>query len=775
MNTTIRRLAVALLLTLPALLTALPQAAVGEWTAYQSFRDATEVESHGSLTYCLSNGNLYSFDADDNSIETYNKVNVLNDTKISTIAYSPAYQTLVIIYDNGNIDLLIRAERTVNLADLMQSTSITEKTINDIAINGDYAYLAGGFGICLLNVARQEISNTYLFDAGVTSVAVVGGTIYAATPEGVYAGDTSRNLIDQNNWTLVSQMSFNRLAATDDGRLYAIDGQGLYQWDGAQQFTQVMAESLVFIHGEGNLVVCGRSNRVFVIGEDGTRTSVTPDVTVSDVDYNATTDTYWCACGSQLLNAYKLDGASFAPQYTSIAPDGPRHELFYFMKFFGTDLYIAGGMLNYPDVFNPGTVMRYSGGRWSYLDEDVRSKTGTAYFNTTSVALDSSDATHIFATSSFGGLYEFKDDQFVNLYTYYADPEKYNSTLISVLPNEPEPRWYVRTDGLNFDSQGNLWMVNSSSQTIINVRKRDGSWRAFDHPDIAGAPTVDRMIIDSQGRIWITLRRVQTGLFCFDYNGTVDDTSDDQTKYISSFVNQDGESQGQLGVYAVAEDRNGTIWVGTTGGPFIINNPSRIFVDGTPQLTQIKVPRNDGSNLADFLLKDETITSIVVDGANRKWVGTQNTGVYLLSADGIEMIEHFNTDNSPLFSNYVQSMALNPETGELFIGTDQGLLSYRTDSSEPEAEFSEDIYAFPNPVEPGYQGPITVTGLVYESDIKITDTAGRVVAAGKSNGGTFAWDGKDAYGRDVATGIYFVVASDPDGKSGIVTKIAVIR
>ncbi len=765
---------------LPALVLSFPAfaqtTAVGEWAAYQSFTDATKVESYGNLTYCLSNGNLYSFDTDDNSLETYNKVNLLYDTKISTIAYSADYQTLVIAYESGNIDLLIRASRTVNIADLANTSSVTDKTINSIYINSSTAYLAGNFGICLLNIEKHEISNTYMFDYTVRDVALLNDTLYAATDNGVYAGSTSRNLIDGSNWELADASLFTKLAVTGDGRLYGINTEGLYLRDSSGQFTRVLSDEMTYVRSVGNTVICGRTSVAYIISEDGSRTSVTPNVSLYDIDYNTRTGTYWCACGSGLMNAYKLENGSFTAQYTSLAPDGPRHELFYFMKFFDTDLYIAGGMLNYPDVFNPGTVMRYSGGMWSYLDEDISSKTGTHYYNTTSVAIDPRDPTHIFATSSFGGLYEFKDDNFVELYTYYADPDMVNSTLTSVLPNEPEPRWYVRTDGLNYDSDNNLWMVNSSSQTIINVMKADGTWTAFNHTDIAGAPTVDRMIIDSAGRIWITLRRTQTGLFCFDYNGTVDDTSDDQTKYISSFVNQDGETLGELAVYSVAEDRDGAIWVGTTSGPLVISNPSSIFGSGTPQLTQIKVPRNDGTNLADYLLSNETVTAIAVDGANRKWIGTQNTGVYLLSSDGIDMIEHFNTDNSPLFSNYIQSLALNPKTGELFIGTDAGLLSYRTDSSEPADEFSRDaVYAFPNPVEPGYQGMITVTGLVYDTDIKITNTAGRVIASGTSLGGSFAWDGKDAYGREVATGIYFVVASDPDGKTGIVTKIAIIR
>ena len=186
--------------------------------------------------------------------------------------------------------------------------------------------------------------------------------------------------------------------------------------------------------------------------------------------------------------------------------------------------------------------------------------------------------------------------------------------------------------------------------------------------------------------------------------------------------------------------------------------------------------RNDGTNLADYLLENETVNAIAIDGGNRKWIGTESSGLYLLSEDGTETIEHFTEDNSPLLSNSITSLAIHPRTGEVFIGTSKGLVSYQSDATEGASSFEEgQVRAYPNPVRPEYSGPITVTGMMYDSDVKIVTVAGHLVYQGTSIGGQFVWNGCDSQGRRVPSGVYMVLASNQEGKEGIVTKIVVIR
>jgi hypothetical protein len=191
---------------------------------------------------------------------------------------------------------------------------------------------------------------------------------------------------------------------------------------------------------------------------------------------------------------------------------------------------------------------------------------------------------------------------------------------------------------------------------------------------------------------------------------------------------------------------------------------------------QIKVPRNDGSNYADYLLSGVTISDIAIDGANRKWFGTSGAGAFLISADNLQQIHNFTTDNSLMISNDISSIAINQQTGEIFFLSDKGLCSYQSDATEPSEDMTEDsVWAYPNPVTPDYTGLITITGLSYDADVKITSSNGALIAEGRSNGGQFTWDGCDKKGRRVASGIYMVITATNDGKKGTVCKIAIIK
>ena len=222
------------------------------------------------------------------------------------------------------------------------------------------------------------------------------------------------------------------------------------------------------------------------------------------------------------------------------------------------------------------------------------------------------------------------------------------------------------------------------------------------------------------------------------------------------------------------EDLDGNIWIGTSVGLYMIENAAI----GKPleYATQVKVPRNDGTNYADYLLANVNITDIVVDGGGRKWIATTGNGLFLISADNMQQLENFTAENSPLLSNNILSLAINNETGELYIGTDIGLCSYTTNATTAVETMEKDnVYAYPNPVVSGYDGLITVVGLSLDADVKILSASGQLVAQGRSNGGTFTWDGRDRSGKRVASGVYMVAAATSDGKKGTVCKIAVIK
>ena len=413
-------------------------------------------------------------------------------------------------------------------------------------------------------------------------------------------------------------------------------------------------------------------------------------------------------------------------------------------------------------------------GKWTFFQEEgIADQTGVPYRDITSIAQDPKDPTHHFASAAGTGLYEFRNGKFVKQYNVH------NSPLESATDNN-SPK-YVRIDGLNYDAEGNLWMVNNSMRdTVLRVRRPNGTWKGFYFEPIKQAPTCEKTLIDRKGRLWMASRRTTDnprhdgGLLCLDYNGTIDNTKDDIATYRVNFTNQDGKSYKLDGVYAIAEDRDGSIWVGTQVGLFLVDNPDAWHTSNFT-VTQVKVPRNDGTNFADYLLDGLGISAIAIDGAGRKWVGTETNGLYLVRQDGTKILEHFTAENSPLLSNYIYSIAPNPITGEIMIGTDKGLCSYQSQATEPKTALKEsNIKVYPNPVRPEYHGNVQVTGLTDNAEVKVMTTNGEVVASGNSTGGTFIWDVRGHDGGRVGAGVYYFMIATSDGKKGIAAKVVVI-
>ena len=414
-------------------------------------------------------------------------------------------------------------------------------------------------------------------------------------------------------------------------------------------------------------------------------------------------------------------------------------------------------------------------GSWNNIySSEIQKKTGYTVTDFMNVAVDPTDAKHFFVTSYGTGLYEFRNDVFVNWYN------QLNSKLETIVPADPYR--YIRLDGAVFDKLGNLFLTNTGAASAIKILQSDGMIK-LTYPDLATKPTLGKILISNQNpnQKWVLSVRSQPGVFIFDDNATLKDQSDDKTVFLSKFTYPELDKSGNTiytsqypgYIYSIAQDKNGVVWVGTDMGPFLFNNISKVFnTDYT--CSRVKIPRSDSTNLADYLLVNEKIKAIVIDGANRKWLGTETSGVYLMSGNGQQTIQHFTTTNSPLLSNNILSIAINPVTGEVFFGTDQGLISYQSDANEAGVTFGN-VYAYPNPVRQGYTGVITITGLVENTQVKITDINGNLVCETVSNGSLAIWNGKDVRGRKVNTGIYLAICANADGTQSTITKILVIN
>ena len=745
------------------------QMAIGEWQAHLAYNNVTQTAPAGNLIYAVSDGALFSYNTEDQSISLFNKVNLLSDTGISYIKYSSIHNTLIIVYKNSNIDLLTN-ESIYNIPDFMNKTMSQDKTLNSINIVGDYAYFSTNFGILILNLKKKEISNTYVLNKKVYSSVVKDNVIYAATADGLYSGKLTDNLLDANNWVLSNAIAFNQLVIFENKIIGNQPNYGIYSFDNnSQELTNIISGNFLYMEVFDNKLIAGNGNSIAIFDHYNSVKYMELDDNFNHLSYTKSNDLYWGSNGDKGLNGYKLNNNKLEKTVSSIIPESPKRNLPYYMTFTNNRLLICGGGMDYDRLNNPGTIMMMENNKWyNFQEEEIKEVTGLDYKDITSVIQDPNNPEHHFASSGGEGVYEFMDRKFVKLYSIN------NSTLQTIFPKESYKLNYVRTNGLQYDKNHNLWVLNSYIDSVINVLKDDGKWISFYHPELIGKPTFERIIFDKRGWAWITSMRYEPGVFCFNTNGTLEDTSDDKTKFIGSFINQNGTNLGRLKILSIVEDKDGAIWIGTEKGPIVIYNPTNFFDDDF-YCTQIKVPRNDGTNLADFLLSNERINAICIDGGNRKWIGTESNGIFLLSKDGLETIHHFTTENSPLLSNKIQSLALNPKTGELFIGTDQGLISYMSDATEGENTFSETAHAFPNPVKPDYTGLITITGLIRDSNVKITDINGNLIFAGNSVGGQFTWNGRNSKGKKVASGIYLVLAADAEGKEGIATKILIIK
>ena len=262
----------------------------------------------------------------------------------------------------------------------------------------------------------------------------------------------------------------------------------------------------------------------------------------------------------------------------------------------------------------------------------------------------------------------------------------------------------------------------------------------------------------------------------FDFGGTINSTSDDRSAFRHTVYNEDNAPCDIREVKTIAEDQNGRIWFGCTTGVYMIDDPDAWFSDNRCYAVQPKVPRNDGTNYADYLLNGANVSAIVVDGGNRKWIGTVGAGIYLVNEDGTEVLGHCTADDSPLISNVVNDMALDSKTGKLYIATEDGLCAYDTGVTEALPSLHKNnIKAYPNPVRPEYSGDLTITGLTENAEVKVLSSAQQLVARGNSVGGSWQWDlSQQNTGKRVAPGVYYIMVATADGKTSVATKVVVM-
>lgn len=755
------------------------------WRSHIAYGDVKQVVDAGDAIYALAGNALMRVDKQTEEMTCYSKQDGFHGATIIHIGYDSMTETLVLLYDDGLIDFFQNGRITA-LSDLQMKQISTSKKANSLTIHSGYAYLGMPFGILVINIKKQEIADTYYIgsegkEENVIAVSWSQDSLYALTKNTLYTASCNENLLDYNVWHRSKPISTvgyqdviyfkNRLYLLSDSIMHIRDANGWSSIPSDFKFVS-LRQSLQHLYA----MQTASASLVEYVPSKGFQVVSSPYIIYDLVNDNGT---YWfAACGVGVVRQDNQGTQSFFP-------DGPAVNIPYRMKVEFGKLYVVPGARWGVQEGRTGHVMIYdiSADHWVNIrGEDISGQTLYPTLDFMNVAVDPFNPEHFFVTSYGTGLYEFENNRLTHWYNHTNSP-------LHTLVEGKNAFYYIRTDAAMYDEQGNLWVINmgnnpihvvSPTQLVSSYSQDVASWNnyALDGFSSGSMPlhTSGEMFMDRRNPNWkwIPYARYAPGLILYDDNLTPMYHGDDKMYFTTTFEDQDGKTIAPTAVYSVVQDRQNDLWVAIDEGLFII--PSTVDFRTSNSCVRVKIPRNDGTNLADYLLGTERINSIAVDGANRKWIGTESSGLYLFSEDGMETIEHFTTENSPLPSNQILSVAIDANSGRVFVGTGSGLMSYQSDAADPEESFSAtQTYAYPNPVRPDYDGVITIRGLMEETIVKIVDNSGNLVCETRSNGGLAIWDGKNRNGQRVSSGVYSAFCNSSDGENHTVVKILIIH
>ncbi len=764
------------------------QIAVGDWQVYSSTGDPVKVVDTPQRVYYVSGKDLFCYDKETEELESYNKNNILNDVNIKHIYYNYDKKYLVIVYVNSNIDILQDNGVVYNISDIKNAIMMESKTINDAKFHNDRIFLATDFGIVVLNDEKYEVSESYNYNQKINFVTACEKYWFLISDNGLFYIDANRAKHDLTQWTQLDTKDtyYDIFNLRDEYLIYSKAGALNYYSIHDDAITRIgtLAIGAKNIFPYYDKFISRGLNYISYMDivdnqlqrEDHNYQNKSPHlVDVYSTSYE-TDKSIWSLSKNGLCH-FIMEGSVVTMLKEPFLPNASNVKSPWNLVIHDDKLYVSNsGPRRGTEGEREKTTISILNqqGEWSILDVGtvplVNNEHAAQLYSTYNLAFSPSEENTFYVGSWFEGIYKIKDGQCVGHYTHNNSPITLQYTLAV-------PQIY-------FDEEGNLWiaarvgynvcMLPKEKLSISTDNLKVNDWYTFDYIDIGVNKYAKLLLAKKNSLKWIINGAWEGSVFVFDDKGTYNTTADDRTRLFTTFIDQDNKSFAPNYYHCIAEDQDGRIWIGTSSGPILITNPSNVF-NNNFRCTRVKIPRNDGTDNADYLLQNIEVTNIFVDGANRKWMGTKESGLYIVSADGTEILNHFTTENSQLPSNQVTEIVVDYETGVAYIGTVNGLAAYRSDAVQSAVDYSN-VYAFPNPVRPDYEGWISVTGLMENSLVKITDTAGNLFFQGYSNGGQISWDGRDRNGSRVKTGVYLVFASTTDGTSeGVVTKIMVVN
>lgn len=756
---------IILLISLLALQIASMAQVPGTWNEYFSFRSVKQLEAIDDNIFALSNNGIFVYNINTKELTKITKLNGLSSVGLTSMAFCDSTSSFLVGYSDGTLDIIEYPSLTTveSIATIAKKNIYGSKQINQITIQNDTAYLATGIGVISFSITNKKFISFTIFSKNGDIVparsvsSVHKGKIYAATNNGIYfINANNSNLSDFSKWNKLTGIPYendtiDHIAALGESIYYAHLASNDASKDSLFKITNNSVEPfktqpgyIQSIRSRGGYLSVATDYSSMLYSADEKIICLNESPNSSAPFYTDIIKLHDNSCWV----SYENNGVS-CPQYNiSILPQGPNSNLIADMKFSDKKLYTVAGNL----------------GLWGMASFSLKLGTGEWYGHdnwkfTNSLCLCVAPNHNKYYYGSVGqygeqgtGLVECSNSWWYDtVYTTENTPIK-----------KKEGEKYAAIFDVECDSKENIWMINYGTSSPLIVKDNNGKWYSY---EIASNKYHYKSVfIDSRNYKWMT---GASDVKVFYDNNTLDDTSDDITVTIPLT-----DSEGKIAEVStcVTEDLTGEIWIGTAQGIAVHSFPSRVLKD-RKTISRIKI-EIDGE--VGYLLSSETINCIAVDGGNRKWVGTANSGVFLLSENGTEQLLNFTKSNSPLPSNSITSIVIDNETGEVYIGTEEGLVSYISNATAGDSQM-DDVYIFPNPVRETYNGNIFIKGLVANALIKVTDVSGNFVNNITTNGGTAEWDGKNIHGERVSTGIYLLYISAENGENTKVTKLLFIH
>ena len=737
---------------------------IGQWQVHVPYNRAKAIAEAEGVIYCVTEDGFFSFDPEFDELKTLSKTDGFHNINISTLAYESTTKTLVIAYEDTHLDL-VRNGEIIPITDIARKPITGEKAIQHIAFREKYAYLASTFGVVVLDLEKLEIKETYsnLGPAGqilnVYASTTLNDSIYLATSNGLMAAALNgTNLLNYQSWRTFSIADglpttvTSKTIAAFAGSIYAgLNQDKIFKFNG-QKWVPTAAsltntEAFQLNATATNLLISTTANVLLLDAANNVQVFDDPLLEQPRATLQSTNQTYWFADYSRGLIQLQNN------TYTAHVPAGPYSNQAFNVYSDNTSTFVLEGGYNqsYEQRGAKAGFYEYANGQWINYTAWVQTNPNQfpAITDLTRAVRNPVNG-KLYVGSYGGGLLEWVGLGNFKIY----DPT--NSPLVSSLKTNNN---FTRVPDVAADASGNIWVVNRNQFANLpglHVLKTDNTWQSFSFPGFADGSNLERIIIDDSNFKWLALSKNGTsvkGLLVFD------ETTNNFKHLTPANANLPG-----LDVYALVKDRSNTIWVGTNNGIAGFYDPAQAFSNDFIATLPVINGRP--------ALEGQIVRAIAVDGGNRKWVGT-DAGLWLFNAEADKLLANFTAQNSPLLSDKIIDISLNQKTGEVFVATEAGLVSYRGSATVTEGK-PDCASVFPNPVRPEYDGLVGISGLPNNAHVKITDSAGRLVYETKAAGGTVAWNTRNVAGKRVKTGVYLVFSATPDGSQSCVSKIAVI-